>query len=282
MLGMHGTYEANNAMHDCDLMLCVGARFDDRITGRLDAFSPARRRSTSTSIRPRSTRTSAPMSPIVGDCGLGAEEMLAEGTNLGQGRTKQPDLKSVVEADRWLAGPQTRFAYPNSKTLIKPQYAIERLYELTKDRDVYITTEVGQHQMWAAQYLPLRGAEPLDDLGRPRHDGLWPAGGDRRAGSPIPKCAGHRHCGRSLGADERCRRCRRRSSIELPVKIFILNNEYGWAWCGSGSSCCMAGAIRTPIPRALPDFVKLAEAYGCQGHPLLTIPARSSTTRSSR
>ena len=152
MLGMHGSFEANNAMHDCDLMICVGARFDDRITGRLDAFSPhSARRSTSTSIRPRSTRTSRSISASSAIarmcsrtwCGCGAP------TRIGPTRRRSRNWWETI--DHWRA--RNSFGFRNSDEIIKPQHAIQRLYELTKDRDVYITTEVGQHQMWAAQHF---------------------------------------------------------------------------------------------------------------------------------
>ena len=150
MLGMHGTYEANLSMHDCDLMICIGARFDDRITGRLDAFSPGSRK-IHVDIDPSSINKNVKVNlPIIGDCGHVLEDMV----RLWRSTAVRPDKQALEswwsQISKWRA--RKSLAYRNSNELIKPQYAIERLYELTKDRDVYITTEVGQHQMWAAQF----------------------------------------------------------------------------------------------------------------------------------
>ena len=143
-------------------------------------------RSTSTSTRQSINKNVAIDLPIVGDCG---HVLRGDGPHLAQPRPTQPRSRgagAVVEADRGLARAQVASASRNSDSIIKPQHAIQRLYEATKGRDVYVTTEVGQHQMWAAQHFPLRAAQPLDDLGRARHDGLWPARRDRRRRSRIP------------------------------------------------------------------------------------------------
>src|SRR5690606_8794057 len=149
MLGMHGTYEANMAMHDCDVMLCLGARFDDRITGRLDAFSPNSRK-IHVDIDPSSLNKNVHVDVgILGDVGLVLEDMV----RLWRAtvKTNAANLKPWWEQiDRWRA--RNSLAFKPNDDVIMPQYAIERLYELTKTRDTYITTEVGQHQMWAAQY----------------------------------------------------------------------------------------------------------------------------------
>src|SRR6187401_3774622 len=149
MLGMHGTYEANMAMHDCDVMLCVGARFDDRITGRTDAFSPGSKK-IHIDIDPSSINKNIRVDiPVIGDCAHVLEDMI----RLWRTSAKQVDKKALADwwkqVDKWRA--RKSLAYRQSNEVIKPQYAIQRLYELTKDRDTYITTEVGQHQMWAAQ-----------------------------------------------------------------------------------------------------------------------------------
>ncbi|MEM9055254.1 MAG: biosynthetic-type acetolactate synthase large subunit, partial [Pseudomonadota bacterium] len=146
MLGMHGSYEANNAMHDCDLMICVGARFDDRVTGRIDAFSPGSKK-IHIDIDPSSiNKVIRADVPVIADCGEALKALLK-----AWGKTKQPDLGDwKAQIDTWRA--RKCFAYEGSDSEIKPQYAVERLYELTKDRDTYISTEVGQHQMWAAQF----------------------------------------------------------------------------------------------------------------------------------
>ncbi|HBH40321.1 MAG TPA: biosynthetic-type acetolactate synthase large subunit, partial [Rhizobiales bacterium] len=148
MLGMHGTYEANNAMHDCDVMICIGARFDDRITGRVDAFSPGSKK-IHVDIDPSSINKNVHVDvPIVGDCAHVLEDMV----RLWRTEARNADKKALAmwwtQIDKWRA--RKSLAYRQSGDIIKPQYAIQRLYELTKDRDTYITTEVGQHQMWAA------------------------------------------------------------------------------------------------------------------------------------
>src|SRR3981189_1186636 len=150
MLGMHGTYEANLSMHDCDLMICIGARFDDRITGRLDAFSPDSKK-IHVDIDPSSINKNVKCDvPIIGDCAHVLEDMV----RLWRSGAMQPDKQALdawwKEIERWRA--RKSLAYPNSNEIIKPQYAIERLYDATKGRDTYITTQVGQPQMWAAQF----------------------------------------------------------------------------------------------------------------------------------
>ncbi len=182
MLGMHGTYEANWAMHDCDVMINIGARFDDRITGRIDAFSPGSRKIHVDIDASSINKVVKAEIGIIGDAGRVLTEMVRI--------WKQKKLKADEYAlQNWWAEiamwrGRKSLAYKNSDTVIKPQYAVQRLYELTKGRDVRITTEVGQHQMWAAQYFPLRGAEQVDDFGWPRHHGLWAARRHRRADGP--------------------------------------------------------------------------------------------------
>jgi acetolactate synthase-1/2/3 large subunit len=149
MLGMHGTWEANWAMHDCDVMICIGARFDDRITGRIDAFAPGSKK-IHVDIDPSSINKNVKVDiPIIGDCRSVLEDMLG----LWRETKVKPEKKALADWWRQIGTWRARksLAYRNSNEVIKPQYAIQRLYELTKDRDVYITTEVGQHQMWAAQ-----------------------------------------------------------------------------------------------------------------------------------
>ena len=150
MLGMHGTYEANLAMHDCDVMIAVGARFDDRITGRIDAFSPNSQK-IQIDIDPSSINKNVKVDiPIVGDVAYALEDMLR------MWKAKAPQLDKAAHKGWWKQIDQWRakksLSYKKSRDVIMPQYAVERLYELTKDRDAYITTEVGQHQMWAAQF----------------------------------------------------------------------------------------------------------------------------------
>ena len=178
MVGMHGSFESNNAMHDCDVMLCVGARFDDRVTGRLDAFSPNSKK-IHIDIDPSSINKNVRVDvPVVADCGKALKAITA-GWNRKMSR--KPDLvRWWKQIDAWRA--RKGFAYPNSKTLIKPQYAIERLYALTRDRGRLHHDGSRPAPDVGRAVLPLRQAQPLDDLGRPRHDGLWPAGRHRRAG----------------------------------------------------------------------------------------------------
>ena len=150
MLGMHGAYEANMAMHGCDVMLCVGARFDDRVTGRLDAFAPDAKK-IHIDIDPSSINKNVLVDlPVIGDVAHVLEDMLA----VCEAKDFKPDSKALQQwwkqIDLWREKDSLNFR--KSDSIIKPQYAIQRLYELTKDRDTYITTEVGQHQMWAAQH----------------------------------------------------------------------------------------------------------------------------------
>ncbi len=201
MLGMHGTYEANMAMHDCDLMINIGARFDDRITGRIDAFSPD---STQDPCRYRSAldqqeraRRRCRSSAIASWCW---RRWCASGGSKTNAAAHRGD-RAVVEADRGAGGRENSLGFKNSDTTIKPQHAIQRLYEATKERG-----RLHHHRSRPAPdvggaALPFRQAEPLDDLGWARHDGLWPAGRGRRAGG-ASRCAGDRHCRRGQRADD--------------------------------------------------------------------------------
>ena len=151
MLGMHGTYEANWAMHDCDFMLCIGARFDDRITGRTDAFSPGSFK-VHIDIDPSSINKNIHVQvPIVGDVASVLADMLALWKERGSRTRSEAVGKWWRQIELWRG--RNCLAYRNSDKVIKPQYAIQRLEALTRDRDRYICTEVGQHQMWAAQYM---------------------------------------------------------------------------------------------------------------------------------
>jgi acetolactate synthase-1/2/3 large subunit len=150
MLGMHGTYEANMTMHDCDVMLCVGARFDDRITGRLNAFSPNSKK-IHIDIDPSSINKNVRVDvPIIGDVAHVLEDIVRQ----FRASERKPEKQAIAawweQINRWRA--RNSLAYAPNREVIMPQYAIQRLYELTKDRKTYITTEVGQHQMWAAQF----------------------------------------------------------------------------------------------------------------------------------
>jgi len=260
MLGMHGTYEANLVMHDCDLMIAIGARFDDRITGRLDAFSPGSTK-IQVDIDPSSINKNVKVDlPIVGDCTSVLTEMLT----LWRASTTAPDKKALAawwkQIDTWRA--RKSLAYNNSKEIIKPQYAIERLYQLTKNRDVYITTEVGQHQMWAAQFY--RFEEPnrwmtSGGLGTMGY-GLPAAIGVQRA---HPKALVIDIAGEAsvlMNMQEMSTAVQHR----LPVKIFILNNKY-MGMVRQWQELLHGGRYSESYMDALPDFVKLAEAYHAVG-----------------
>ena len=260
MLGMHGSYEANNAMHDCDLMICVGARFDDRVTGRVDAFSPQSRK-IHIDIDPSSiNKIILVETPIIADCAQALEAMIEVWK---QKACEAEDLTSwKAQIDTWRA--RKCFSYPEDKTAIRPQYAVERLYELTKDKDVYISTEVGQHQMWAAQHFHFEA---------PNH---WmTSGGLGTMGYGLPSAIGIQ----TAHPDALVIDIAGEASIQmvlqemstavqhnLPIKAFILNNE----WMGmvrQWQELLHGERYSHSYSEALPDFVKLAEAYG--GHGIL-------------
>ncbi len=259
MLGMHGAFEANHAMHDCDVMLCIGARFDDRVTGRLDAFSPNSKK-IHVDIDPSSINKNVLVDvPIVADCGAALKALNAAWEK--RAGKRKPSLKPWwAQIEEWRA--RKCFAYPASDKVIKPQYAIERLYELTKDKDVYITTEVGQHQMWAAQFF---------HFDKPNR---WmTSGGLGTMGYGLPAAVGVQaaHPGAlviDIAGDASVQMTMQEMSTaiqhELPVKIFILNNE----WMGmvrQWQQLLHGERYSHSYSDTLPDFVKMAEAYGCTG-----------------
>jgi acetolactate synthase I/II/III large subunit len=260
MLGMHGTYEANLSMHDCDLMICIGARFDDRITGRLDAFSPGSKK-IHVDIDPSSINKNVKVDiPIIGDCAHVLEDMV----RLWRSSAMQPD-KGALEAwwkqiDKWRA--RKSLSYRNSNEIIKPQYAIERLYEATKGRDTYITTEVGQHQMWAAQFY--RFEEP----------NRWmTSGGLGTMGYGLPAAVGVQVAHpNSLVIDiageasvlMTMQEMSTAVQFELPIKIFVINNQY-MGMVRQWQELLHGGRYAHSYTEALPDFVKLADAYHAVG-----------------
>jgi len=260
MLGMHGTYEANLAMHDCDVMICIGARFDDRITGRVDAFSPGSKK-IHVDIDPSSINKNIKVDvPIIGDCAHVLEDMV----RLWRSTSVQPDKKALNEwwqqIERWRG--RKSLNYRNSKEIIKPQYAIQRLYEATKGHDVYITTEVGQHQMWAAQFY--RFEEPnrwmtSGGLGTMGY-GLPAAVGVQMAhpNSLVIDIAGEASV--LMTMQEMSTAVQHR----LPIKIFILNNQY-MGMVRQWQELLHGGRYAESYTEALPDFVKLAEAYHAVG-----------------
>ena len=260
MLGMHGTYEANMAMHGCDVMICIGARFDDRITGRLDAFSPGSRK-IHVDIDPSSINKNVKADiGIVGDCGHVIEDM----TRLWRAAGAKADQKALKEwwaqIDKWRA--RKSLNYRNSSEVIKPQYAIQRLYEATKDKDVYITTEVGQHQMWAAQFFPFQ--EP----------NRWmTSGGLGTMGYGLPAAVGVQMAHpKSLVIDIAGEASVQMTMQELstavqyrlPIKIFILNNQY-MGMVRQWQELLHGNRYSESYSEALPDFVKLADAMHAHG-----------------
>ncbi|WP_422373564.1 acetolactate synthase 3 large subunit [Hoeflea sp.] len=259
MLGMHGTYEANMAMHDCDVMICIGARFDDRITGRLDAFSPNSKK-IHIDIDPSSINKNVYTDiGILGDIGHVLEDMV----RLWRA-SKKTDRSQLAgwwtQIAKWKG--RNSLAYTSNKDVIMPQYAIQRLYELTKNRDTYITTEVGQHQMWAAQFFGFE--EP----------NRWmTSGGLGTMGYGFPAAIGVQVAHRDslvidIAGDASIQMCIQEMSCavqyELPVKIFILNNQY-MGMVRQWQQLLHGNRLSHSYTESMPDFVKLAEAYGGVG-----------------
>ena len=263
MLGMHGSYEANNAMHDCDLLINIGARFDDRITGKIDEFSPNSKK-IHIDIDPSSINKIIKVDlPIVGD----VEEVIVSTIktikklkpNFAKSN-KQKISKWWEKIQKWRS--INSFDFVNSAKTIKPQYAVQRLYELTKNKDTYITTEVGQHQMWAAQHYK------FDKPNR------WmTSGGLGTMGYGLPASVGVQVAHPSklvidiAGEASVLMTMQEMSTAvqySLPIKIFILNNEY-MGMVRQWQELLHDKNYSESYTAALPDFVKLAEAYGCLG-----------------
>jgi acetolactate synthase-1/2/3 large subunit len=257
MLGMHGTYEANLAMHDCDVMVCIGARFDDRITGRTDQFSP-RSKKIHIDIDPSSINKNIKVDvPIIGDVAYVLEELI-RAWKAKAATVDKTALKSWwAQIDKWRA--KKCLSYKKLDDVIMPQYAIERLYALTQDRDIYVTTEVGQHQMWAAQFF--RFEEP----------NRWmTSGGLGTMGYGLPAAIGAQIAHpKSLVVDiagdasilMNIQEMSTAVQFGLPVKVFILNNQY-MGMVRQWQQLLHGNRISHSYTESLPDFVKLAEAYG--------------------
>jgi acetolactate synthase-1/2/3 large subunit len=260
MLGMHGTYEANWAMHDCDVMVAVGSRFDDRVTGRLTAFSPNSKK-IHIDIDPSSINKTVRVDvKIVGDSASVLEDMLRVWRANARMAEKSRLNDWWSQINKWRA--RNSFAYKPSKDVIMPQYAVERLYALTKDRDTYITTEVGQHQMWAAQLYHFE--EP----------NRWmTSGGLGTMGYGLPAALGVQIAHPDslvidIAGDASVQMTMQEMSCAVqynaPIKIFILNNQY-MGMVRQWQQLLHGNRLSNSYTEAMPDFVKLAEAYGGHG-----------------
>ena len=260
MLGMHGTYEANLAMYHCDLMINVGARFDDRVTGKLTEFSPGSKK-IHIDIDPSSINKNVMVDlPVVGDVTQVLKALIA-GLKARKHRIDQKAAKAWwAKIDEWRG--RDCLKYEQAGTVIKPQYAIQRLYELTKDRDCYITTEVGQHQMWAAQFYGFE--EP----------NRWmTSGGLGTMGYGFPAALGVQVAHPDAlvidiaGEASFLMNIQELSTVtqyRLPVKVFVVNNQ----WMGmvrQWQELLHGERYSESYVDSLPDFVKLAESFGAVG-----------------
>ncbi len=263
MLGMHGTYEANNAMHDCDLMINIGARFDDRITGKIDEFSPKSKK-IHIDIDPSSINKNVEVDlPIVGDVKFVLEKLVSLFKQVEPNfanSNKQNISAWWGQIENWRK--KNSLGFKNSTEVIKPQFAVQRLYELTKAQDAFITTEVGQHQMWAAQHYKFNkpnrwmtsGGLGTMGYGLPAAIGVQVANPDKL----VIDIAGEASVLMTMQEMSTA------AQYNLPIKIFILNNQ----WMGmvrQWQELLHEKNYSESYTAALPDFVKLAEAYGCVG-----------------
>ena len=260
MLGMHGTYEANNAMHDCDVMINIGARFDDRVTGRIDAFAPNSKKIHIDIDASSINKIIHVDVGIIGDAAHVLEDMI----RIWKAKAVKIDKAALAdwwkEIDGWRG--RRSLDYKKSDEIIKPQYAVQRLHELTKDRDTYITTEVGQHQMWAAQHFHFE---------KPNH---WmTSGGLGTMGYGLPAAVGVQiahpdalviDIAGEASVQMTMQEISTAVQFMLPIKIFILNNEY-MGMVRQWQELLHGGRYSHSYSESLPDFVKLAEAYGAVG-----------------
>ena len=263
MLGMHGTYEANNAMHDCDLMINIGARFDDRITGKIDEFSPKSKK-IHVDIDPSSIGKNVNVDlAITSDVTELLEKLITKFKVKNKdfiNSNKEKTLKWWTQIDKWREKKSLNFI--NSNKTIKPQHAVQRLYELTKNQDTFITTEVGQHQMWAAQHYKFN-----------KPNRWMTSGGLGTMGYGLPAAIGVQIAHpKKLVVDiageasilMNMQEMSTAVQYRLPIKIFILNNEY-MGMVRQWQELLHDKNYSESYTEALPDFVKLAEAYGAVG-----------------
>jgi acetolactate synthase-1/2/3 large subunit len=263
MLGMHGTYEANNAMHDCDLMINIGARFDDRITGKIDEFSPKSKKihiDIDPSSIGKNVKVDLAITSDVTELLQAVIKRFKEKNKNFIGSNKQKIAKWWSQIDKWREKKSLNFI--NSKETIKPQHAVQRLYELTKDQDTFITTEVGQHQMWAAQHYKFN-----------KPNRWMTSGGLGTMGYGLPAAIGVQIAHpKKLVVDiageasilMNIQEMSTAIQYRLPIKIFILNNEY-MGMVRQWQELLHDKNYSESYTEALPDFVKLAEAYGAVG-----------------
>ena len=263
MLGMHGTYEANNAMHDCDLMINIGARFDDRITGKIDEFSPKSKKihiDIDPSSIGKNVKVDLAITSDVTELLQTVIKRFKEKNKNFIDSNKQQTAKWWSQIEKWREKKSLNFV--NSKETIKPQHAVQRLYELTKDQDTFITTEVGQHQMWAAQHYKFN-----------KPNRWMTSGGLGTMGYGLPAAIGVQiaHPKKLVidiaGEASILMNIQEMSTAiqyRLPIKIFILNNEY-MGMVRQWQELLHDKNYSESYTEALPDFVKLAEAYGAVG-----------------
>ena len=263
MLGMHGTYEANNAMHDCDLLINIGARFDDRITGKIDEFSPKSKK-VHIDIDPSSINKIIKVDlALVGDVNKVINKIIKtinkKKLNLNKSN-KQQISKWWEQIQKWRQKNSLNFI--NSEETIKPQHAVQRLYELTKNQDTFITTEVGQHQMWAAQHYKFN-----------KPNRWMTSGGLGTMGYGLPAAVGVQiaHPEKLVvdiaGEASVLMTMQEMSTAvqyNLPIKIFILNNQY-MGMVRQWQELLHEKNYSESYSEALPDFMKMADAYGCKG-----------------